>query len=120
MNIKPHVLIVEDDSDISDMLFTYLVREGYGVRVVTNHADALEALRFPHRFILLDYNLPQSDPLSFVLTVQLNFPDSIIVLMTASTSIKTHAAELGLKHWIGKPFDPDVLLELLQRLDAGH
>jgi DNA-binding NtrC family response regulator len=119
--VRPHIVIVEDDSDIADMISMFLAAEGYGIRVVDNHTDALLALKsLPHRFLLLDYNIPAPMPQAFVSRVAQEHPEMTIVLMTAATSIKTRATEIGVQHWIGKPFDPEILLQLIQEIEAKH
>lgn len=116
----PSVLIVEDDADTAEIIGAFLTQENYGVRVAVNHDEALTALKQEAPdFILMDYNLPHTPPAPFVSRVAREYPASTLILMTASTSIRTHAAELGINHWLGKPFEPDELIRMLKQIRAG-
>lgn len=115
----PSVLIVEDDADTADIIAAFLSQENYGVKVAVCHDDALTALKQEQPdFILMDYNLPVTAPAPFVSRVSREYPACTLILMTASTSIRTHAAELGINYWLGKPFEPDELLRMLKQILA--
>lgn len=104
MNKK--ILVIEDESYISDILSTSLKSEDYLVRCAFNSKEARELLNsFNPDLALLDVNLP--DESGFDLCKFINTTYSIpIIMLTARTDIfdKVLGLELGADDYITKPF----------------
>ena len=108
------MMIVEDDSDISNMLRIYFQSQDYDVAVAQRGEDALEMCRqqLPH-IIVLDIMLPDMDGYDVCRNLRGNLRTSHIpiVFLTQKDerSDKIHGLELGADDYITKPFDLEEL-----------
>lgn len=117
MKQASHILVVDDDPRVRDMLDRYLESEGFRV----SHADCGEAMRRQieeNRFdmILLDVGLPQEDGLS--LARQVRSSSSVpIIMVTGKGDVvdRVVGLEMGADDYIAKPFQ---LREVLARIRA--
>lgn len=119
-----HILVVEDERRIAQIVRDYLERAGFHAMVASNGADAvtLAKLRRPD-LIVLDLGLPQIDGLEVTRTLrkQSNVP---IIMLTARVdeSDKLVGLELGADDYVTKPFSPKELVArvraVLRRLDG--
>tara|TARA_Y100000589_G_scaffold313878_1_gene335732 strand:+ start:391 stop:1131 length:741 start_codon:yes stop_codon:yes gene_type:complete len=112
---KPHVLVVEDEQDLQDLLRYNLTREGMDVICADSGERALELARqkLPD-LILLDLMLPGVDGLNVCRTLKNEAETSGIpvVMLTAKGEEADIVVglELGADDYIPKPFSPRVLL----------
>jgi CheY-like chemotaxis protein len=115
------VLVVDDDPDVRLVLTDLLGDEGYDVVTASDGQAALERVREqPPAVILLDYQMPRVNGPQFAAAYrQLPEPHAPIVLVTAAASARQRAAEIGADAFIGKPFDLQVLYEVVQRYAAA-
>jgi CheY-like chemotaxis protein len=111
-----HVLVADDEPAIVEMIRDIL--EEYGFRVVTA-ANGAEALRLVEEaepdVVLLDMNMPLLDGSGFVAAVRERGLDIPIVIMTAGSSAKRWAAQLGADAYLSKPFDLSNLIDVTRR-----
>ena len=110
-----HLLIIEDDPDIAELLKHDLVDAGYRVSVAGSVMQGLTQVReLKPDLILLDLGLPDGDGRQVLKRVRLGNSVPIIVL-TARDQVgeKVELLELGADDYLVKPF---VLAELLARL----
>lgn len=110
-----HLLIVDDDTEVQDMLRRYFVREGFQVSIAGSGAGMREKLsRDPVDLVLLDLGLPGED--GFALTRQLreSWAGAVIIITGRGESVdRVVGLELGADDYVTKPFD---LRELLARV----
>jgi CheY-like chemotaxis protein len=112
------LLVVEDDAIIRMRLKILLEMEGYRVREASNGRDALEFLRQSRDFpclVVLDLMMPVMDGIEFRRT-QLQDPDLAhvpVVIVTGKNDLK-EVDDLQPLHIVRKPFQADVLLELIE------
>jgi DNA-binding response OmpR family regulator len=115
-----HILIVEDDRDIADLLQRYLTRAGHVTDVL---GDGSEAIAFTRSrlpdLVILDLMLPGTDGLE-VCRVLRRAPETRalpIIMLTARTEESDRIAglELGADDYVTKPFSPS---ELVARVGA--
>jgi DNA-binding response OmpR family regulator len=106
-----NVLIVDDDKDIRDMLVVALSAEGWVVQSATTLLGALDILAANNEIeiMLLDYNLPGMPMEDFLKQVRGTTPLCGIVLISAVDKVAEKAERVGIKHFLGKPFDFDDL-----------
>ncbi|HEX9494239.1 MAG TPA: EAL domain-containing protein [Candidatus Limnocylindria bacterium] len=113
------VLVADDEPAIVEMIRDIL--EEYGFRVVTA-ANGSEALRLVEEeepeVVLLDMNMPVLDGEGFVNAVRERGLRVPIVIMTAGSSAKRWAAQLGADAYLSKPFELSNLLDVTNRFAA--
>jgi diguanylate cyclase (GGDEF)-like protein len=108
------LMIVEDDTDISNMLRIYFQSQDYDVTVAQRGEDALEMCRqqLPH-IIVLDIMLPDMDGYDVCRNLRGNLRTShipiIFLTQKDERSDKIHGLELGADDYITKPFDLEEL-----------
>ncbi|MBO6537868.1 MAG: response regulator transcription factor [Rhizobiaceae bacterium] len=108
----PHILVVDDDTRIRDLLKQYLAEQGYRVSIAANAEEArrrLEGLDFD--LIVLDVMMPGESGVE--LTQSLREQKEIPILMlTALSEIENRVSGLaaGADDYLPKPFDPRELL----------
>jgi PleD family two-component response regulator len=111
---KSRLLVVEDDSDISNMLKLYFNGLGYEVDVVSRGSKALEKTRqvLPH-LIVLDIMLPDIDGYEVCRALRENTRTShipvIFLTQKDERSDRLQGLELGADDYITKPFDIEEL-----------
>ena len=112
MSSSGAVLIVEDDSDIRQMVAEYLGDHGYAVSQAKSGGDMREAVeRSLPDVVLLDVKLPGEDGLTLARYLRERY-DVGIIMVTAARDIvdRVVGLEVGADDYVTKPFDPRELL----------
>jgi excisionase family DNA binding protein len=116
----PHVLIVDDDPSLRRYVRASLENEGYSVREAGSAAEGLAALEEePPDLILLDVMMPKVDGWEMLRLVQERHGVGAIPVIMFSGRVDEGAAEaasLGAQGFVGKPFDPEQLVESTKQL----
>jgi CheY-like chemotaxis protein len=114
------VLVVDDDLVIRETVAALLEDDGYSVQKAANGLEALASIerRMP-RVVLLDMRLPLMDGWGFVDELRQRDLRVAVVAMTATHDARTWAEEIGATRFIGKPFDPEELLTIVDSLCRG-
>ena len=111
------VLIVEDESNIAELLNLYLKKEGYETRVAEDGGKALELYRlFRPDLVLLDIMLPVMD--GWAVCGKIREPSRTpIIMITAKSEVfdRIQGLEMGADDYIVKPFE---MKELIARINA--
>ena len=112
MENKNHILIVDDDDRIRNLLKDYLSENDYIVSTAENADQAKEKLNFlKFDIIILDVMMPGQNgyELTKEIKKQIKVP---IILLTAKGEVENRikGLELGADDYIGKPFEPKELL----------
>ena len=116
--MKAHILIVDDDPRITDLLRRVLAYEGYTVAVAATGDEALDrTLEHPPDAIVLDIMLPGMDGLEVTRRLRTAGDNVPILLLTARDAVSDRVAglETGADDYLVKPFAPE---ELLARVKA--
>jgi DNA-binding NtrC family response regulator len=105
------VLVVDDEALIRWSVKERLAHEGLNILEAGTAAGALEQASDAIDLILLDYRLPDSDGLTVLQKVKELYPDTLVILMTAYSTVENavEAMKLGAFHYINKPFNVDEL-----------
>ncbi|MEI7643950.1 MAG: response regulator [Chloroflexales bacterium] len=119
--VKPHILIVDDEPDIAQLIADQFADEGYLTTVVGSGTEVLRIVREqPFDLILLDLLLPDIDGFTVLggLRVQPETQLTPIILLSAinSPADKVRGLQLGADDYITKPFSD---VELNARVQAA-
>lgn len=112
-----HILVVDDDDRIRDLLKAYLMKHGFRVSTAGDAAEArrlMESLAYD--LLILDVMMPGEDGMS--LTRDLRTKDDVpIILLTAKgeASDRIEGLKAGADDYLPKPFEPE---ELVLRIEA--
>jgi len=115
---KLKILIVEDETDLREILVKYLSKHGYVVEEAEDGAQGLElALINEYDCLLLDLNLPEIDGMEVAKRIRDDGNLVPIIMLTARSQMydKLDGFEIGADDYITKPFE---LKELLARIKA--
>jgi DNA-binding response OmpR family regulator len=114
------VLVVDDDPDIRELLFTALEDEGFEVVPAGNGQEALAIIKtFRPDVIILDLMMPVMDGWQFARELRARDEDIPLVLLSAARDLKTHAKALSAADIIEKPFDLAELLPKIARVASA-
>ncbi|MCH9807289.1 MAG: response regulator transcription factor [Alphaproteobacteria bacterium] len=119
----PHILVVDDDQRIRDLLARYLGQNGYRVTTAADAACARAAMRgLAFDLILLDWMMPGETGIELArdLTGQSDVP---VCMLTARTDPeqRVEGLEAGVEDYIHKPFEPrELLLRVRNILRRGQ
>jgi two-component system alkaline phosphatase synthesis response regulator PhoP len=121
VNSAPKVLVVDDDSDIVELLEYNLTKEGYSVLTASNGRKAIDiAKAFVPDLILLDIMMPQLDGIETgrILRQNPDIKNTYILFLTARSEEYSEVAafEVGADDYITKPIKPRALMSRINAL----
>src|SRR5438477_6413430 len=117
----PLVLVVDDDDQVRELVRVNLELEGYAVREAANAEEGLAAVAedVPD-LILLDVMMPQVDGWEMLRRVQEQHGIGAIPVVMFSGKVNEESAQeataRGAQGFVGKPFDPQQLIEHAKQL----
>ena len=107
-----HILVIDDDQRIRDLLKRFLARNGYLVTIARDAAHAsrlLDALAFD--MLIVDVMMPGEDGVAFTRRIRDQIEAPILLLTAKSeTDDRIHGLEAGADDYLSKPFEPRELL----------
>ncbi len=118
--LAPLVLVVDDSLTVRRVTQRLLLREGYRVQLAKDGMEALERLAEERPAVLLsDIEMPRMDGFDLVRNVRADprLAQLPVIMITSRIAQKhrDYAAELGVDHYLGKPYAEDELLALVAR-----
>ena len=111
-NFKAHILVVDDDDGIRDLVKKYLNENNYLINTASNAEEAqrkIEIISFD--IIILDIMMPGKSGLQFLNEIK-KMIDTPVILLTAKSEAKERieGLEIGADDYLAKPFEPKELL----------
>lgn len=122
------MIIADDDEEICRNIVLAMADTGVHVDYVTNGTDVVNTIRDarekgePYNLILLDWMMPDMDGMETARLIRSNYPHKIpILLFTAYdwADIEQEALEVGVNHFMQKPFFMSRFKEAIKRLMQG-
>ncbi len=112
MNQKAHILTVDDDDRLRDLLKRYLAREGHDVTTAKDAASArkfMSAMSFD--LVILDVMMPGESGLSLLKDMRELKSQTPVILLTARglPAERIEGLKLGADDYLPKPFEPEEL-----------
>tara|TARA_A100001015_G_scaffold165461_1_gene183913 strand:+ start:1141 stop:1818 length:678 start_codon:yes stop_codon:yes gene_type:complete len=119
---KYHILVVDDDIKIKELIKQFLVEKGLIVSTASDAKEAKEKIEiFNFSLIVLDVMMPGQS--GYELTKELKSSKNIpILLLTAKgeTENRIHGLEIGADDYLGKPFEPRELLLRIKNIIKSY
>jgi two-component system, NtrC family, response regulator AtoC len=111
------VLIVDDDPLLRHCLRERFAQDGHDLLEAGSAGEALEWVSPDVDLVLLDFHLPDGDGLTVLRRIKETSPDTVVILMTAFSSVESavEAMKLGAFHYVNKPFDVDEIVLLADK-----
>ncbi|HYW56723.1 MAG TPA: Hpt domain-containing protein [Polaromonas sp.] len=119
----PLILVVDDSITVRRVTQRLLQREGYRVTMAADGLQALERLQEERpTLVLSDIEMPRMDGFDLVRNirgdVRLSSLPVIMITSRIAEKHREHANELGVDHYLGKPYNEDELLSLIRHYCA--
>lgn len=118
MNKTAEVWVVDDDKSIRWVLEKSLQREAIPVTVFSSADDALKSLKITQPSIIFsDIRMPGTDGIAFLRTLQKDYPEIPVIIMTAHSDLDTtvSAFKSGAFEYLPKPFDITEVVDVAKR-----
>ncbi|GAA2501574.1 response regulator transcription factor [Winogradskya humida] len=109
----PHVLVVDDDPTVSDVVRRYLEQDGCRVRLVSDGDSALAAVAAEQPdLVVLDLMMPGLDGLEVCRRLRGGLPHLPVIMLTAlgEEADRVIGLEVGADDYVTKPFSPRELV----------
>jgi two-component system, OmpR family, phosphate regulon response regulator OmpR len=116
MTERPHILIIDDDKRIRELLREFLIANDYLVSLAGTAAEARERMRgLVFDALILDVMMPGESGISFAASLDQHVP---ILMLSALAETQDRIAGLtaGVDDYLSKPFEPQELLLRLKNL----
>jgi two-component system phosphate regulon response regulator OmpR len=111
-NYKAHILVVDDDDGIRELVKQFLNKNNFLITTAKNSEDALEKVKIiKFDLIVLDIMMPGKSGLEFTNENKKKI-DTPIILLTAKgeASERVEGLEIGADDYLAKPFEPKELI----------
>ena len=114
----PHVLVVDDDQRIRDLLGRYLFENGFRVTTASDSATARASMRgLSFDLVILDRMMPGESGLELARDLKMISPVPICMLTAkAEPEDRVEGLEAGVDDYVTKPFEPRELVLRLQNI----
>lgn len=121
-NQKEHILVVDDDAGLRELLQQYLADQGYSVSTVGDGVAMVHHLaEHPADLIILDLMLPGEDGLTLARKLRAQGEQPIIMLSARGEDIdRIIGLEVGADDYLAKPFNPRELLARIRAVLRRH
>ncbi|MFC3749203.1 response regulator transcription factor [Paenibacillus sp. GCM10012306] len=116
--MQQRILLIEDDESISEMVSSYLVKEGFEVKAVYDGEEAERVFRSgAYELVLLDLMLPKRSGTDILQTIRANSLVPVLIMSAKDSDVdKALGLGFGADDYITKPFS---MIELVARVKAA-
>lgn len=114
-----HILIVDDDTAIKELIAQFLIKHGYLVSMASNTTEALHLARlFKFDLMILDVLMPEESGIDFLSKSPPELADTPVIMLTALGNVddRINGLESGADDYLPKPFEPRELLLRMEKL----
>ena len=119
-SMNQHILVVDDEAQIRELLSVYLRRQGYKVTVAANGAETMAALgQSPVGLVVLDIGLEHEDGLGLLERIKAAHPKVRVVMLTGMGFVEDlleEALAKGADDYVSKVLALDELHMAIQRV----
>ncbi len=116
---KPHILIIEDNEDIMNMLTAMLQMKGYKVSTKLDHFDIESSIKeLDPGLILMDMLLSGFDGREICKLLKAHHDGLAkipVIMISAHPNAKKECLEAGADYFLEKPFDMDVFFKVIEK-----
>ncbi|MBW1743638.1 MAG: sigma-54-dependent Fis family transcriptional regulator [Deltaproteobacteria bacterium] len=119
MEASYNIMVIDDDAFMRDACHQTLSKHGHHVSLAKNGHQGIVLLeKWSFDLILLDLKMPDEDGLLVLAKIKDIDPEAIVVMISGYGSIETavQAIKLGAFDFIAKPFTPEELIQLINRI----
>ena len=119
MEYNPKILVVDDEAVMLDSIGRILAKSGYAFETASTGGECLTQVKDQHfDIILLDLMLPDITGQEVLSKLVTGSPDSHVVIITGHATLENavHTLKLGAADFLAKPFSPNELRAVLNRL----
>ena len=114
-----HILVVDDEQQIRELLAIYLQKQGYEVSIAATCSETLQSLEQKHiDLAVLDIGLAEEDGLSLLATLKAKHPALRVIMLTGMGFVEDlleEAHQKGADGYVSKVLPLDELLLAIQR-----
>jgi DNA-binding NtrC family response regulator len=122
LNMKPLVLVVDDEACVRLLVRRWLERWGYRVREASGAIEALEMMDVEQASVIVcDVKMPGPNGLWLVEVVRAKWPETAIIMATGVADIEMvlDCKRAGAVDYVLKPFGREVLQQAVQRAEKA-
>jgi two-component system phosphate regulon response regulator PhoB len=116
---QAHILVVEDEKGIRDLMALHLLRQGYKVSECGSVEESIEAMgKQKYSLVVLDWMLPGLSGIEFMDYLRRQASSPSVLMVTARTEPQdiVQGLEKGADDYLTKPFDPAVFTARVRAL----
>ena len=119
MEPKLRLMIVDDELIVRESLMYWFRKYGHEIDTAASGSEALEKIeQKPFQLLFVDIKMPGMDGLELLERVKKEYPDTLVVIITAHGSIESAARAMraGASDYLLKPFKPDQLSLVMEKI----
>lgn len=115
------ILVAEDEASLAELVRINLADEGHEIVVASDGRYALTALleQGPFDLLICDLMMPWADGFDVLSSLGASRPKVIVLTARDDDYSEDRAMSFGIDAYITKPYDPDVLVEMVRELVGG-
>jgi DNA-binding response OmpR family regulator len=118
--MKQHILVVDDETQVRDLLALYFRKRGYEVSAASSSVETLRAVEVKQPdLVVLDIGLDQEDGLKLLETLKRSYPQVKVVMLTGMGFVEEllqEAQQKGADGYVSKALPLDELLATVEQI----